>query len=148
MKEAQKIASKNSDINQSTRARVLLVKIDFLEQFSRLCHECQADPKKIAQLEGLLKSPSLELGILKAANIYSAVFHLQIEHKMSREALATLNAMKTTIPSFMNYLNYESVSQLCSTMNIPLSTYINQEINDEEENNTEEIRERIMIRER
>ena len=148
MREAQKVASKNSDTNQSTKARVLLVKIDFLEQFTRLCHECQADPKKIVQLESLLKSSSLELGILKPANIYSAVYHLQMEHKMSREALATLNAMKATIPSYMNYLNYESVSQLCSMMNIPPSTYITQAVNDEEENNTEEIRERIMIRER
>ena len=148
MREAYKIASKNADINnQSTRARVLLVKIDFLDQFTRLCNECQTDPKKIAQLEGVLKSNSLELGILKTANIYSAIFHLQMEHKMNREALTTLNAMKATIPNFMHYLNYESVSHLCSTMNIPPSTYITQETNDEEDN-TEEIKERIMIRER
>ena len=120
------------------------MKIAYLEQFINIRQTSETNPKSIAQFEGILNSPNLDLGILKPGNIYSTIFQLYIYHQLHNEALQTLNGMKATIPNFMNYLDNDSVSQLCLTLNVSPALYLQQDNQDGDEN-PEDIREVISL---
>jgi hypothetical protein len=87
----------------------------------------------------------MNLGILKPGNVYSAIFQLYVDHQLQSEALQTLNGMKATIPNFMNYLDADTVSQLCLMQNVSPTLYLNQDDQNGEEN-SEDIKEIINHR--
>lgn len=142
LKEAQKIISKSPQSSQTSKSQKLAMKLAFLSQFIDLRQMSKADPKNIPQFESLLRSPNLDLGILKPGNIYSTVFQLYFDHQMFSEALQTLNGMKTILPNFMNYLDPNTVAKLCSALHIPPELFIKKNTQDGDEN-SEDIREVI-----
>lgn len=142
LKEAQRIMSKSPESSQTTKTKILSMKLAFLIQFIDLRQVCAADPQRISQFESLLNSSGMELGILKPGNIYSTVFQLYFNHQMFNEALQTLNGMKTIMPNFMRYLNPNTVANLCSTLHIPPESYL-QKSNQEGEENVDDIKEMI-----
>lgn len=114
----------------------------YLEQFLNIRQMSVTNPQAIAQFEGILGSPNLDLGILKPGNIYSTIFQLYVDHELHSEAFQTLNGMKETIPNFMNYLDSETVSKLCLSLNVSPALYLKQDNQDGDEN-PEDIREVI-----
>lgn len=121
------------------------MKMAFLEQFINITQMASANVQGIVQFESILNSSSMNLGILKPGNVYSAIFQLYVDHQLQSEALQTLNGMKATIPNFMNYLNADTVSQLCLIQNVSPTLYLNQDDQNGEEN-SEDIKEIINHR--
>ena len=137
---------KTSESSQSTRSKTLSMKMAFLEQFINITQMASANLQGIVQFESILNSSSMNLGILKPGNVYSAIFQLYVDHQLQSEALQTLNGMKATIPNFMNYLNADTVSQLCLIQNVSPTLYLNQGDQNGEENSAEDIKEIINHR--
>jgi hypothetical protein len=136
---------KTSESSQSTRSKTLSMKMAFLEQFINITQMASANLQGIVQFESILNSSSMNLGILKPGNVYSAIFQLYVDHQLQSEALQTLNGMKATIPNFMNYLDADTVSQLCLMQNVSPTLYLNQDDQNGEEN-SEDIKEIINHR--
>lgn len=136
---------KTSESSQSTRSKTLSMKMAFLEQFINITQMASANVQGIVQFESILNSSSMNLGILKPGNVYSAIFQLYVDHQLQSEALQTLNGMKATIPNFMNYLDADTVSQLCLMQNVSPTLYLNQDDQNGEEN-SEDIKEIINHR--
>ena len=137
---------KTSESSQSTRSKTLSMKMAFLEQFINITQMASANLQGIVQFESILNSSSMNLGILKPGNVYSAIFQLYVDHQLQSEALQTLNGMKATIPNFMNYLDVDTVSQLCLIQNVSPTLYLNQGDQNGEENSAEDIKEIINHR--
>lgn len=134
LKEAHKIVSKTPENNQSTKSNVLAMKMAFLEQFINIKQMSATNSQVIPQFESILSSPGMDLGILRPGNVYATIFQLYVDHQMHNEALQTLDGMKTTIPNFMTYLDRDTVSKLCFTLNLSPTLYLKQDFQDEEEN--------------
>ena len=84
-----------------------------LEKIINLKVGANSNPKEgVAQLEALLKSSDLQLGIIQEGNIYALIFNIQLQHKLDEEAQKTLNAMKQNTPNFIQYLDQETLSTL------------------------------------
>jgi hypothetical protein len=145
LKEAHKIMSKTPESSQSTRSKALYMKMAFLEQFINIRKMSATNLQGISQFVSILQSSSMDLGILKPGNVYSAIFQLYVDHQMHNEALQTLNGMKATVPKFMNYLDPDMVSQLCLIQNVSSTLYLEQG-NQNGEENSEDIREIINHR--
>jgi len=110
LKEAQKIQSKTPENNQPNN---LEAKLTLLEKIINLKVGANSNPKEgVAQLEALLKSSDLQLGIIQEGNIYALIFNIQLQHKLDEEAQKTLNAMKQNTPNFIQYLDQETLSTL------------------------------------
>merc|ERR1712071_248395 len=110
LKEAQKIQSKTPENNQPNN---LEAKLTLLEKTINLKVGANSNPKEgVAQLEALLKSSDLQLGIIQEGNIYALIFNIQLQHPMDEEAQKTLNAMKQNTPNFIQYLDQETLSTL------------------------------------
>ena len=124
LREAQKVLSKTSETSQSSsRRRDLASMIDSLEKFIGILQSAASNPQAITELQGLIGSYT---GLLKPGNVYSAIFKLQALHQLNSEALATLDVMKSTVPRFVEYVDRDTVTQLCLKCNISPDVYLRQ----------------------
>ena len=128
LKEAQKIQSSNS-------SSTIEAKKAFLEKFLETKESADLNPLEgIVKLEALLKASDLQLGILRAGNIYSSIFNVQLQHHFYEEALQTLKSMSSSIPNFMQYLDRESVTSLCHTRGLSPNSFLTQSTENNDEN--------------
>ena len=145
LKEAHKIMSKTPESSQSTRSKAIHLKMAFLEQFINIRKMSATNLQEISQFENILQSSSMDLGILKPGNVYSAIFQLYVDNQLHNEALQTLNGMKAIVPKFMNYLDTDTVSRLCLIQNVSPTLYLEKD-NQNGEENSEDIKEIINHR--
>lgn len=145
LKEAKKVLTKSSGRDQSTRIKTVTSKIEFLEHFLSLSQVSASNPEIISQFNGLLKSHTMELGILKPGDVCAAMFQLQRQHKLNQDALNTLNLLKSLVPNILSYVNSAEVVSLCSVLNIPPDVYLRDDLL-EDGDTSEEIAEVIRHR--
>lgn len=132
LKEAQKI---QSNVSSSVQSDMIEARIAFLEKFINLKEMANLNPVEgVVQLEALLEAPDFQLGGLKAGNIYSSIFNIQLHHDLNEEALQTLKSMSVIVPNFMQYLDRESVSTLCHNMGQSPNAFFNHSSESNNEN--------------
>jgi hypothetical protein len=101
---------------------------------------------EVSQLEDLLKSPDMEMDIIRPANIYSSVFDIQVKHKAFKDAIETLERMKISVPHFTSYLDKDAVLVACQAQKISFDQYLRTNIPDADMDQQEEIKEFIKAK--
>lgn len=120
LREAHKSLSRTSE--HSVKALTLVRKMELLNKFILVLTE--GGPQAVVELGGFFNSPDMELGIIKAGNVYSAVIDIQMKAQAYSQALETMNLMLSSGTNIERFVNREKILHICKNLNVPSKPYI------------------------